>query len=112
MITKKNTWVRVAGNAKNIRAGGRHGWRCFLGNASGVNPKNEIPLTHWSFVGTATNQNAIPGINSKGTAQQETILAWVDLYGDFVVNENDVLLVVLRDPNAPKSQSVSRRRSR
>ncbi len=96
-MMKRNIWVRVAGNAKNVRAGSRYGWRCFLGDESGVDPKKEISLVHWSFTGAANEHNAIPGISSNGTSQEVTVLAWIDLYGDVAI-ENDTLHVTLRNP--------------
>ena len=101
MINKQKIWVRIAGNAKEVRAGRKHGWRCFLGDASGVRPGEEIPLTHWSFVGNATDNNAMPGIKPNAT-KEDSVLAWVDLFGDVEI-ENDILRVTLRDPKSQTS---------
>ncbi|OHA27237.1 MAG: hypothetical protein A3C06_04055 [Candidatus Taylorbacteria bacterium RIFCSPHIGHO2_02_FULL_46_13] len=94
-ITKTKIWVRIAGNAANVRAGQPHGWRCFL---KGTLPKKwskEIPLVQWTLKGQATARNVIPGTDASGKTQQ--VVAWIDLYGDIVI-ENDVLRITLRDP--------------
>ncbi len=98
MIKKEKGWVRIAGNAKKVREGSNLGWRCFLGNAEGIKPDEEIPLTHFLCSGNATQDNFIPGINPRGGEKGETVLAWIDLFGDAEIDQNDVLHITLRDP--------------
>jgi len=96
MIKKQKIWVRIAGNAKEVRAGKPHGWRCFLGDASGTHFGEEIPLIHWLFVGTATVHNAVPGIKPNAS-KEDSVLAWIDLFGNVEI-ENDILHVTLQNP--------------
>lgn len=98
MITKKNVWVRVAGNAKNVKAGLPHGWRCFfIKNPREKEASGETSLTNFSFIGVATNENVIPGTHPRG-GEAQSVLAWIDLYGDIAIDDKDVLRIILKDP--------------
>ena len=100
MIRQNNTWIRIAGNAANIKAGNKHGWRVFLSTVTIEKSALEIKLLDWSLEGQATLENFIPGVNSgvlsaRGVASG--VIAWIDMYGDVVV-ENEKLHITLRDP--------------
>ena len=84
------TWVRVAGNATNIRARSPFGWRCYVkGNPT------EIPLKDWSVSGVVSERNLVPGVNPD--KEEHGLVAWIDCFGDCTI-ENEVLHIVLQDP--------------
>ena len=98
MIKKENTWVQVAANGPNVKAGHIHTWRCCLKNTDGENGSGEIPLVDCKISGRAENGNVIFSANSNGGTGMEGVIAWLELYGDIVI-QDDVLHITLRDPN-------------
>ena len=86
----KKLWVRVAGNAANIKASHPYGWRCFIGG----DPK-EIPLKEWVVNGQCSQKNFIPGVNATG--DENGLVAWIDFFGSFSI-EDGVLRVNLAMP--------------
>lgn len=90
-IRKERVWIRIAGNAKRIKEGGKEGWRCFVSNMPIQIPSvdEEIPLTDWSLSGTAVpGANFIPGTYKFGKSRLEPVLvAWIDLFGSITIEE-------------------------
>ncbi len=106
MITKKNNvWIRVAGNASNVKAGKEHGWRCFFRDKFEDRSTEEIPLTHWELVGTIDKRNYIPGTNPNGgtISMNSQVVAWIDIFGDAEIGKDDILRITLRDPKGTES---------
>ena len=91
---KQNVWIRIAGNASNIRAGKTHGWRCFFRESFEDPPSKEIPLRHWYLEGEASESNLIATTAHNGN-MTGGVVAWIDLYGNAKI-ENDVLKITLR----------------
>jgi hypothetical protein len=87
------TWIRVAGNATNIKAGKPYGWRCYTAK----NP-DEIPLKSWLVKGSSTHENAIAGTNPTG--DKYGIVAWIDYFGSYSVID-DILYISLQTPTTP-----------
>ena len=88
---EERVWIRVAGHAKMIRDRAAHHWRCFLRKEM-----PEISLRSFDVTGEVTPQNFIAGTNPDG--DDLGLIAWLDLFGDFCIDEDDVLHVVLRQP--------------
>lgn len=100
MIDRKGVWIRLGGNAKNIKAGGKEGWRCFISELPITIPSinDEIALVNWKLTGTAVaDVNFIPGTFSFGQSSQTPILvAWIDLFGDIRIDGNKVAYIELK----------------
>lgn len=90
-------WIRVAGNAPNVRAGDVHVWRCFIGNKP-----NQIDLRNWAIAGTATERNFLPGTHTVGDAHG--LIAWIDCYGSYNIRK-EVLLINLGNPPNQSNRS-------
>lgn len=82
-------WIRVAGNAMNIRTGASHHWRVFLGRAL-----PERPVRVWQLLGVADGQNVVPGTDpTAGNACK--LNAWIDYFGDIVIDDG-IATITLR----------------
>lgn len=91
-MEQQATWIRVAGNAGNIKSGHPHGWRCFFkGNPA------EIPLRDWHTDGESNQKNFIPGFS--GAKDEYGLVAWIDCFGSYTIKD-DVLYIVLQQPKA------------
>jgi len=91
MVKHTNVWVRLGGNAMNLKSGGRHGWRCFVRRE-----KPEIRLLDFHVAGNTTSDNCIPGsiANDDG---RNLLIAWIDYFGDIVI-ENEIAEITLKEP--------------
>lgn len=97
--TKKNVWIRLAGNAANLKAGKRHGWRCFFPDDSKKPKGPEVPLIHWMLSGEAiSGVNFIPGVRDQSASMSDSVVAWIDMFGDVDIRD-DILTVALRNPS-------------
>jgi hypothetical protein len=92
-MEKHNTWIRVAGNASNIKGGHPHGWQCFFEGSL-----QQIPLKGWFVSGSANAANFIPGFSAQ--KDEHGLVAWIDCYGSCIVDEYEVLHISLQNPPA------------
>lgn len=83
----EQTWIRIAGNAQNIKANKDYHWRAFI-NRKG----SEVPITSWNVVGPVTAENLIPG--SAPEKDENGLTAWIDVCGKYSI-ENSILTVTL-----------------
>ncbi len=81
----EQTWIRIAGNAQNIKANKDYHWRFFINKAG-----SEIPITSWSVVGSVTIENLIPG--SAPEKDSNGLNAWIDVYGKYTIKENILII--------------------
>ncbi len=91
-MEKSNIWIRIAGNATNIKANHPHGWRCYFKGES-----HEISLKDWSVSGIASLKNFVPGFSAN--KDEYGFVAWIDCFGNGKV-ENEVLHINLKEPTA------------
>lgn len=87
-MKNRKVWIRVAGNAKNIKASHPQGWRCYIGKSA-----KEIALKDWSVSGVVSKKNFIPGVNATG--DKRGLVAWIDCFGFYKV-EDEVLHIELQ----------------
>ena len=99
-IDRKNVWIRLGGNAKNLKAGGKEGWRLFISDRpfEGAPKNDEILVVDWKPAGNATGANFIPGtfIASGQSAEQPVLVAWIDMFGDIKIDEDRVAHINLK----------------
>ena len=100
-IKRDKVWIRIAGNAKRIKEGGREGWRCFISDApiSVPSADDEILLTDWGVSGNAVpGKNFVPGtFKFLKPTDKPILVAWIDMYGHVVV-ENGLAQIELLLP--------------
>ena len=92
-MEKQATWIRVAGNATNIKANHPQGWRCYIGE-----DPTEIPLKNWYLNGFANPKNFIPGFDANRDSHD--LVAWIDCFGSCII-ENETLHIALGEPTTP-----------
>ena len=89
MTTWKDTWVRIAGNAKRIRTeGDPFHWRCY--------PRREgpeIPIRSFRLDGPASAANVAPGTDP-AAANALGLTAWIDFYGDLEIVDETARIVL------------------
>lgn len=92
MTELHNVWIRIAGNSKRIKKALKppH-WR-FQVNGS---PEQRL-LMGWTLYGQATAQNNRQATNP--AARGAGMIAWVEYFGDAVVDDNDHVYITLKDP--------------
>lgn len=88
-MQSNSVWIRVAGNAKNIRANEPHHWRLFIDRCA-----PEVPLTHFRVQGMVTVQNVVPGTDPMAS-NPLGLNAWIDYFGDVEV-VSGVAFITLR----------------
>ena len=95
---KKHVWIRLAGNAKSIKARGKYGWRCFISETPIQVPlaDTEISLVHWNVLGKSDKKNFVPGTYnfSADKSENPTLVAWIDMFGNITI-ENEVACIEL-----------------
>ncbi|MBI4138927.1 hypothetical protein HY479_02140 [Candidatus Uhrbacteria bacterium] len=84
-------WIRIAGNAMNIRAGKDSRWRCYVNHEPPI-----LPLERWELVGFATPTNVVPGTNPTG--DRLGLNAWIDVFGALTISDDGVASIQLMDP--------------
>lgn len=90
-IKRERVWIRIAGNAKRIKAGEKEGWRCFVSDTPIIVPSinDEIPLVDWKISGNAIpNVNFIPGtFKFEKPTDEPVLVAWIDILGNISIEE-------------------------
>jgi len=102
-MKRKNVHIRIAGNAKRIKDGGKEGWRCFVSDTPVTIPSlnDEIPLEDWYLAGTS-----FPGRNFKAGKFRRSgsevtapaIVAWIDMYGNIEIADGVAHIELLAPP--------------
>ena len=86
-------WVRIAGNAMNIRAWKNSRWRCYVNHEPPI-----LPIERWEIVGFATPTNVVPGTNPSG--DRLGLNAWIDAFGRLTITTDGIATIQLMDPEA------------
>ncbi|MDO8493575.1 MAG: hypothetical protein Q7S19_03475 [bacterium] len=89
IMNRRRVWIRIAGNGKNIAEGSGLHWRCYINDID-----LEEPIDRWNIVGDATSENFIPRTNPK--RDKNGLTAWIDIYGDIVIDKDRVAQIHLR----------------
>lgn len=84
-------WIRLAGNAAEIKANGTHHWRCWVHRREPV-----ISLRTFQIVGSSSNRNCLPGTAPNGN--DLGITAWIDYYGILAVTPDGFATIQLLEP--------------
>jgi len=96
----EKVWIKLAGNAKRIKEGGKEGWRCFISSEPITIPSadGEIALLDWKLSGRASLTNHIPGtFKFREGVEIPTLVAWIDMFGSISI-ENGVAHIELLEP--------------
>jgi hypothetical protein len=84
-------WIRLAGNAANIKAKQPRHWRCYVHREPPV-----VEIDSWELIGVAKPSNFKPG-----TAPDKDALglnAWIDIFG-FLTVQDGLATIALVDPD-------------
>jgi hypothetical protein len=91
IMNRKGVWIRIAGNARNIKEEKAMHWRCYINDIN-----EEEPISRWFVDGIVNNTNFIARTNSK--RDKNGLIAWIDLYGDIVIDADRNAYITLRLP--------------
>jgi hypothetical protein len=98
MIKREKVWIRLAGNAKHIKAGGKEGWRCFISETPIDIPSadDEIRLIDWKLYGPVSMANFIPGtFKASESGEIPMLVAWIDMFGNIQIQDEVATIEVL-----------------
>lgn len=87
-----NVWVRVAGNAENIRSSRTHHWRAYINKEGEMIPLIDVQTAGMCLLGIN------PLYGTLTTKDPNGLFAWHDYFGDVEIGDNDVATIHLKDP--------------
>lgn len=88
----ESQWIRIAGNAKAVKAGSKKAWRC---NPSSTNEVTEVE--RFKMTGNSTEKNCFFRTVVDHPETADGLTAWIDMYGTLTI-DGETALVELENP--------------
>ncbi|PIR86617.1 MAG: hypothetical protein COU11_04740 [Candidatus Harrisonbacteria bacterium CG10_big_fil_rev_8_21_14_0_10_49_15] len=95
-MKQENVWIRLAGNARQIKLGATERWRFIINREA-----PEIQVTNWRVLGITDGDNFIPGTDPEG--KEFGFVAWIDMYGDVFIEDGVAHITLKEAPENPSS---------